>query len=430
MADAGREAAATSGRIESAGYRGLVLVMLLLVYTFNFIDRQILGILALPIKAEFQLTDTQLGLLSGIAFALFYTALGIPIAWLADRKSRTAIITVSLALWSLFTALCGVAGNFWQLFLARLGVGVGEAGGVAPTYALIADYFPRASRAKALAFYSLGIPIGSALGILLGGWIAATVDWRVAFISVGVAGLVLAPIFRLVVKEPVRGRFDPPQADAAAPPFRAVLSLLRRKPSFWLLAFGASCSSIVGYGMLFWTVSFFARTFDLPPITVSQIVGGITFVGGVAGVWAGGWLGDRLGASNPAAYGRVPALAYLIAVPFYVTGLLVHNLPVTILLFVVPVALALVWLGPVITAVQHLVPPSMRATASATFLFVNNLIGIGMGPLIIGFISDRLAPQFGSDALRYSILCVLVFYLLAAALMALASRHLAKDWND
>ncbi|WP_207796704.1 spinster family MFS transporter [Sphingomonas oleivorans] len=403
--------------------------MLLLVYTFNFIDRQIIGVLAIPIKTELGLSDTQLGALGGLAFALFYTALGIPIAWAADRRSRTWIMTVSLALWSAFTALCGVAGNFWQLFLCRLGVGVGEAGGVAPAYALISDYFPRESRARALAFYSFGIPIGSALGIFLGGWIASSVDWRTAFLTVGLAGVVLAPLFRLVVREPMRGRYDPPAARTEPAALGEVMATLARKPAFWLLAFGASSSSTVGYGLIFWLPSFFGRSFGLKLFDLSLFYGSIIFIGGMVGVWCGGWLGDRLGSRDPKYYALVPASAFVIAVPLYVAGVMAPAKELAFLLFLVPQALALMWLGPVLSAIQHLVPPNMRATASASFLFINNLIGIGFGTLFFGLVSDALAARFGDQSLRYAILIGLGFYLIAAALLALASRHLAKDWH-
>ena len=204
-------AEAVAGRstaVPAADGRGLALFMLVLVYTFNFIDRQIVGILAVPIKADLGLSDSQLGLMGGLAFALFYRGLGIPIAMLADRTSRTWIITIALALWSAMTAACGLAQNFWHLFLARLGVGVGEAGGVTPAYSLLMDYFPPGQRARAMSLYSFGIPIGSALGIVFGGVIASLIDWRYAFFIVGIAGVVLAPVFRLLVKEPERGRYD------------------------------------------------------------------------------------------------------------------------------------------------------------------------------------------------------------------------------
>jgi MFS family permease len=406
-----------------------VLFMLILVYTFNFIDRQIVGILAGPIKAELELSDTQLGMMGGLAFALFYTALGVPIGWLADRRSRTWIMTVALAAWSGFTALCGLAQNFTQLFLARMGVGVGEAGGVAPAYSLIADYFPSHSRARALGVYSFGIPVGSAAGILLGGWIASTVDWRTAFVTVGLAGLALAPIFRLAVREPARGRFDPPATRIAAPPIREVFRTLGRKPSFWLLAFGSGSCSILGYGLIFWLPSFFGRTYGLDLVEVSLFYGSIVLVGGVIGIWAGAWLGDRLGQAKRSAYARIPAIAFLLAAPCYAAGVMSDWLPLTYLLFIIPQALGLAWLGPVLSAVQHLAPPSMRTTASAIFLFINNLIGIGLGTLLFGLISDGLAPRFGDESLRYSILIGLVFYLVSATLFLLASRRLDRDWE-
>jgi MFS family permease len=229
---------------------------LVVVYTFNFIDRQIIGILAVPIKADLALSDAQLGVMGGLAFALFYTALGIPIAMLADRRSRTWIMTIALTLWSAMTAACGLATNFWQLFLARVGVGIGEAGGVAPAYSLISDYFPSQKRARALSIYSFGIPIGSALGIVFGGIIASKIDWRYAFFAVGIAGIVIAPIFKLTVAEPRRGQFDSGIAATSPPAFADILHKLSTKPSFWLMAFGASCSSMIGYGMFFWLPSF------------------------------------------------------------------------------------------------------------------------------------------------------------------------------
>ena len=229
-------------------YARYALGLLLLVYTFNFIDRIILGILVPPIKAELHLSDTELGLLGGTAFAIFYTALGVPIGWLADRFNRVWIMTIALALWSAFSAASGLAHSFVQLFMARLGVGIGEAGGVAPAYSLISDLFPSARRARALAIYSFGIPIGSAAGLLFGGLVASRVNWRAAFLVVGALGLVLAPLFRFAMHEPARGGLDTPAAVPRSPSPRAVVGVLARKTSFWWLSFGGACSSIMGYG--------------------------------------------------------------------------------------------------------------------------------------------------------------------------------------
>ena len=407
-----------------------VLLILLLAYIFNFIDRQIIGILAVPIKAELALTDTQLSLMGGIAFALFYSGLAIPIAWLADRRSRVNIIAISVALWSLFTAACGLAQNFWHLFLARMGVGIGEAGGVAPSYALVSDYFPKAKRARALAFFSLGIPIGSALGVFFGGWIASHLDWRSAFLIVGLAGLPAALLVRLGIGEPVRGGHDNAggEASAPAPPFSIVAGTLATTPSFWLLSFGAASGSILGYGLIFWLPSFFTRSFGLALDEVGWFYGSIVLVGGMAGTWLGGWLGDRTGPDRPAAYALIPAICFTVAAPIFAFGLFAPSLVAGWILFAVGQMLALAWLGPVIAAVQHIVPPNMRATASASFLFINNLIGIGFGIFFLGFMSDAMREAHGADSLLYSILYGLTFYLLSAAIYFVAATRLPKDW--
>ncbi len=414
----------------SPGYRAYVMCMLVLVYTFNFIDRQIVGILAIPIKADLGLSDTQLGLMGGLAFALFYTGLGIPVAMLADRRSRTWIMTWALAIWSAMTAACGLAQNFWQLFAARLGVGVGEAGGVAPAYSLVSDYFPPHQRARALSVYSFGIPIGSALGIFFGGVIASLIDWRFAFFAVGLAGLLLAPLFRLTVREPQRGQFDEPAARVEPASLPDIVGRLVHKPSFWLLSLGGACSSMVGYGLFFWLPSFFVRSYGLTLLDASLFFGAIVLIGGLIGIWAGGALADRFGKRSKSAYALVPALALLATVPFYIAGVLSPTLALSFFVLLVPTALGLVWLGPVIAAIQHLVQPNMRATASAIFLFINNLIGIGAGTVALGLLSDALQARFGDDALRYSILAGTVFYLAAAGFFMLAAARLERDWAD
>lgn len=265
-------------------YGRYVLGVLVLVYTFNFLDRVVLGMLVAPIKEGLHLNDTELGLLGGTAFALFYTALGIPVGRLADRLSRVRIMTVALALWSAATALCGLAHGFRALFLGRLLVGVGEAGGVAPAYSLLADYFPPRSLARAIAVYSIGIPLGSSLGYFFGGSLAHGIGWRAAFMALGFAGLALVPLLVGSVREPVRGRCD---AAAAAPspppPWREVIRKLAAKPSFWLLALGAGCASLMGYGLLFWLPSFFIRSHGLTLPEVARWLGSQLLIGGSAG---------------------------------------------------------------------------------------------------------------------------------------------------
>jgi len=418
-------ATATSPR-----YRRYVLAILVVVYTMNFLDRQILGILAAPIKKELDLTDGQLGLMGGLAFAMLYSTLGVPIAWLADRSSRRRIMAYALGMWSAFTALCGLAGNFWQLFLCRIGVGVGEAGGVAPAYSLISDYFPRERRARALAIYSLGIPIGSGLGILFGGLIAHAINWRAAFIIVGLAGLLLAPLFRYTVRDPARGGADGARAATAPAGFLDVVRVLCVKPSFWLIAFGAAASSVCGYGVAFWLPSFFQRSLHLTLVETSLFYGAITLVGGGLGIMAGGMLADRLGNRERSVYPRIPAIAFMIALPCFFLAVNTSWLPLAFVLFLIPAGLNLMWLGPVITAVQHLVPAHMRTTASAMFLLINNLLGIAVGYYYFGAVSDLLRDRFGAESLRYAIYSGLGFYLVASTLLLIASRTIKKDWLD
>jgi MFS family permease len=338
------------------------------------------------------------------------------------------IIAASVAVWSLFTAACGIAQYYAQLIVARMGVAVGEAGGIAPSYALISDFYPRQRRARALAFFSLGIPIGSALGVFFGGWLASALDWRTAFLIVGLLGLPAALLIKLFVPEPPRGQFDGAGESVAAPPLGQVAATLARTPSFWLLSFGAASGSILGYGLIFWLPSFFNRSFGLPLDQVGWFYGSIVLVGGVLGTWLGGIVGDRAGTSRPGAYALIPAVCFLITAPTFALGLFAPNLTIAWILFTVGQMLALAWLGPVISAVQHIVLPSMRATASASFLFINNLIGIAFGIYFLGWMSDRMKAAHGADSLQFSILYGLSFYLLAALFYLLAAGRLKRDF--
>lgn len=403
--------------------RRIALILLIVVYTLNFVDRQILSILKEPIAADLHLSDTDLGLLGGFAFALFYSLLAIPFAWLADRFSRVWIISAGLFLWSGFTAMCGMAGSFAVLFLARMGVGVGEAGGVAPAYSLIADWFPPRSRARALAAYSFGIPIGSALGVLFGGLVAKAVDWRFAFIAIGAFGVLLTPLFLWLVRDPPRQSTVVPQLGLAA-----VTRLAMDKPTFWLLAFGSGSSSLVAYGLMYWLPTFLARTLHMDIVARSQLLAAVLFIGGIAGMAAGGWLADRLGTRNKRAYALIPAAAFLVAAPLYALAIEATTPLQTFALLLLPYALALVWLGPVLTAVQHLAPASSRSTMSALFLLINNLVGLGIGPYFFGRVSDLLKPVHGEDSIKYAFLYGLGFYVIAAVLLYLASRRIARDW--
>jgi predicted MFS family arabinose efflux permease len=401
----------------------LVLTLLLLAYILNFLDRQMLGILAQPIKADLHLSDSQFGAIGGVAFALLYSALGIPLAYLADKTSRSAVVAGSLAVWSGFTALCGIAGGFGQLFLYRVGVGVGEAGGVAPSVALISDYFPPERRARAMAIYYLGVPIGLAGGTFIGAFIAHAVSWRAAFLVMGIAGLVLAPVLRLLVRDPVRTSGSGERA-----PIGQVFPILARKPAFWLLSFAASASSVCGYGLALWTPSVMMRSFGLDLLSTGKFLASLLLVGGCVGVFAGGWLADRLGGRDRGWYAKLPAIAWLLSIPAWGFGLFAPNLWVAWPLLLAGNAVNILWLSPVTTAVQHLVPRAMRSTAAASFLLINNLIGLGVGPWLMGRISDALKGTYGADALRDAAAGCLAFYLLAALLMFGATRSLKTSW--
>ena len=406
----------------------IVLVFLLLAYILNFLDRQLLSILAAPIKEDLQLSDTQFGAIAGLAFALMYSFAGVPLSYLADRTSRSKVIAGSLFVWSGFTALCGAAQGYWSLFLARLGVGLGEAGGVAPSYALIADYFPPEKRGRALGIYSMGVPIGLGSGVLAGAYIATYIHWQAAFFIMGGIGIVLVPLFLLAVKDPAK------TAQQSAEPkvgLSEVFAVVARKPSFWLMAFAASFSSVAGYGLANWIPSVLIRSYGMTLIGAGQFMGGLLLIGGALGVFAGGVLADRLGhGKDKKWYALLPALAWAITVPCYLFGLWTDNLWLAFLPLLIGNALNILWLGPVVTAIQNLVEPRMRATASSSPALINNLIGLGVGPLLIGAVSDSLRSTYGPDSLRYAAIAALAFYVMAAALALLASRFLSRDWVD
>jgi MFS family permease len=411
------------------GYGRLVLAMLLLVYTFNFLDRQILGILAKPIQDSLNLNDAQFGAIGGTAFAILYSVLGVPLALLADRIGKTRVIAGSLVVWSGFTALCGTAAGFWQLFLYRLGVGVGEAGGVAPSYALIADYFPIERRARALAIYSMGIPIGLGSGVLLGAYIAAAVNWQAAFFTVGIAGIVVAPIFLAVVRDKPK----PPPVPGQGSPL-SVLPILARKPAYWLLSISAGFSSMAGYGLALWAPKIIAVQFGWTApsqlVMVGQFMGALLLVGGSTGIFLGGVVSDRLGRIDRAWYARVPAIAWIITAPMFILGFMTPTPVLAWAILLIPNALNTLWLGPIITAAQHLAPSRMRAGTSGTFLLINNLLGLGIGPVAMGALSVALKGSYGDQSLRIAAMIGVCLYLVAAVLALLAIRPLKRGWVE
>ncbi|UDF03673.1 MFS transporter [Asticcacaulis sp. AND118] len=403
------------------------LVLLLIVYIFNFVDRQILSILAQPIKAELNLTDAQLGWLGGFAFAFVYTLVGIPAALIAQRVGRVRMIAGALIVWSAATAACGLASSWLILALGRFGVGIGEAGGVAPSQSLISDLYPPAHRARALAVFSLGVPLGSGLGIMFGGLLAATFDWRHAFMVVGLTGVLFAPIFYLGA----RGRER--QTAQAASPLASRLRRVAANPSLWLISLGASLSSVIGYGLMFWLPSVFMRSFKATLMSASFSFGLIVLIGGAIGILGGGLLADRLGARSPRAFVLIPAVAYLLCIPAYGLVLLdpgfAFDQAAGFALLIVAQALGLVWMGPVTASLHHVVEPEDRALASALFLFITNMIGLGFGSWIMGLISDYLSHNYAQEALRMAVSYGLGFYILGALCLAAAALRLHRDWR-
>lgn len=435
-----------SGRDVNHNSRRFALIMLIIVYTFNFIDRQIMGILAIPIQAELKVSDTTIGIMRGLSFALLYSTLAIPVAWLADHYHRVRIIGASLAIWSAFTAACGAAATPVQLFFARMGVGVGEAGGVAPAYSILSDYYPADKRARAIAIYSFGIPIGTAIGVVFGGVVATVLDWRTAFFVVGIAGLLLAPVFLLTVREPERQK----RRDTTAKrPLKEIYHIIRSKRSFWLMSFGAASSSIMAYGLFAWLPALLVRSYgdelqrDMPYIIPAWLIpadagpvlyasyfyAAIALIGGMIGLVIGGVLADKLGARHRGAYALIPSIAFLLTVPLYFAGLMSDSLLLLFFVLLVPTALGSAWLGPIMTAFQNIVPEDMRATTVASFLLINNLLGLALGDIILGALSDTLTVSYGDDSLRISILIGTAFYAVAAFFLLLASRTLPGDWE-
>ena len=416
---------------ESTRYRWTVLVMLTLVYTFNFIDRQILVILQEPIKADLGLSDAQLGLLTGFSFALVYVTAGIPIAWLADRANRRNIVAASLAFWSLMTAMSGLVQNYGQLLVARLGVGVGEAGGTPPAHSMISDYFPPSSRGTALSFYSMGIYIGVLFGFAAGGWIAENFGWRNAFFVIGIPGILYAFAVLWVVKEPKRGHFDPAGAGAPAQSsLSETMAGLRRRPTFWYLSVGCAFSAFVSYGNGNFMPSFLMRNHGLSLTEVGVILGLISGLSGATGTFLGGYMADRLATRDMRWYLWIPILGGLSAmIPAYYT-LLGENTTFIVAAMIPSQILSALYLGPCIATCHNLVSPGMRAMASAILYFVLNLIGLGLGPLTVGILSDFYAEPFGDDNLRYAMASVLTIGFLGVYFLWMGTRSLNRDLEE
>jgi len=420
-----REAAAAP---KSGGLYGWVVVaMLCVVYSFNYLDRQFLSVLAEPVKHALRLSDTQLGLLTGLMFALFYTAFGIPVAAIADRGHRTRIIAGACALWSLFTACCGLAGSFTTLALSRIGVGVGEAGGSPPAYSIISDYFAPASRGRALAVYSLGVPIGSMVGAASGGWIAAHFGWRAAFLALGAAGLVLAPIVLVVVREPRRGRLDGPAPVLVRPRIVDAIGAFLGRPKLLFTALSAGLTAFVGYAAQVWAPAFLMREKGMSLEQVALWYSLTIGISGVAGTWLSGFLVDRLGARRPSAYALAPGVAILICLPFFLAYLFAPSWPASLAFVAATSILAIMYLPAALAVVQNSVPAAQRATSGAFLLFVLNLIGLGGGPLYVGLLSDRFHTHLGAHALQAALMWLAPMFILAFVCQLAAAYFMERE---
>jgi MFS family permease len=413
------------------GYRYLVVAMLIIVYTLNFLDRQMISILAEPIRKDLSLTDTELGMLGGIFFAAFYTFFGIPVGWLADRTRRIWVMSGACALWSLFTMGCGAAANFTMLAVMRMGVGIGEAGGSPPSYSLISDYFPPKERATGLALYSLGVPLGSMLGAATGGWVAANYGWRMAFYAVGAPGILMALVLLLVVREPKRGGLDAfvTGKDAHEPPpplLKAVGSYFANR-TLLLVAISSGLSAFVGYAGLAWNPPFLMRVKGMTLTEVAAYYSLVLGITGVIGTFVAGWLADRLAQVDRRWYAWIPAIAFTLTIPFWLAILWAPTWQLTLLFIAGPALLNSMYLAPALAVVQNAVPPAMRTISGATLLFVLNLVGLGGGPVFVGRISDMAKPHYGANSLTigFAALIPVVVVTILAHLAAAAS--IARD---
>ncbi len=409
-------------------YRNYVLLLLMVVYIFNFIDRQILVILQESIKAELDLSDTQLGLLSGFSFAVFYVVCGIPIARWADRYNRVNIVSVSLALWSFMTAISGFAAGYLHLLAARIGVGVGEAGASPPSHSVISDYFPHEQRGRALSVYSMGIYIGILIGFLAGGWINQYFGWRVAFLVVGGPGILLAIVVKLTLREPLRGMTD--SGDHSAVPDGNMLADIRRiwsLKSFRYAAIAAGLNAFLGYGALNFMPSFAIRLYEVPVGVVGTWLALIAGLAGAAGVYAGGHLGDRLGQRDRRWAYWVPGAGTVVAGLLVVPMLLSNDQHVMWAIYTLITLSLSMFLGPTIAMAHALVGPRYRALASAMLFFVLNIIGLGLGPLTVGTVSDLLAPSYGVESIRWAIMTTGFVAIAGGLLYIFAARFLEEE---
>ena len=412
-------------------YSYFVVVFLAVVYTLNFLDRQIISILGKDISAELNLTKTQFGLLGGTSFALMYTTCGIAVAYLADRVSRKWIIALACAIWSVFTALCGTAQNFTQILLYRMGVGFGEAGGSPPSYSMISDYFPAARRGTALAIYSLGVPIGSMLGAFLGGKLALAYGWRTAFFVIGAPGVILAVLMLLVVREPKRGGLDALVDGATehppAPPILTAISAFFGNRTLVMTAISSAMSAFVGYAGLVWNPQFLEGVKQMAAADVATYYALALGVTGIIGTLVSGWLADKLGKKDRRWFAWIPAIAFALSIPFWFGLIWAPTWQIAMLFLLGPMLMNQAYLAPALTVAQNAVPPAQRTMTGAILLFILNIVGLGVGPVYVGWIADRMEPAHGDQALAYGFAGVIPFVILTVIAHLAAAVSIARD---
>jgi MFS family permease len=407
--------------------RYVFLAVLFLVSTSNVVDRQIIVVLLEPIKAEFGVSDTMLGILTGLSFALFYVSLGIPIARLADRGNRKLIIGVSLAVWSIFTALCGMAQNFWHLALARVGVGAGEAGAVPPAQSLLADYFPPEKRSLALAIFFMSAAAGNVLGLVVGGQVAEAYGWRYTFIIFASPGLLLVALVFFVLKEPRQQIMTVSNSDAGET-FTDAINILKSKPAFINSIVGMVLYYTVSYGALTFTISFITRNYDLSLSQASSYYGGIALAGALIGTPIGGLIADRLALKNLSWLAKIPAIGFIIVFPLSVIAFLSINVNAMFIFSAITLIILMASAPALFSCLHAVCGNKRRATAIAIAYFFANLVGVGMGPVITGALSDSLAATLGeAEGIRYALVIMSVLYLPAAFFMWKAAKTIADD---
>ncbi|MGE0387762.1 MAG: spinster family MFS transporter [Gammaproteobacteria bacterium] len=416
----------TRTRYDAPRYRTYVLAMLTLGYLFSSLDRFLVAILQEPIKNELKLTDTQLGLLTGFAFVIFYAGFGVVIARWADRGVRRSIVAWSIAVWSLMTAATGMARDFAQIFLARCGVGIGEGGASPASLSMLTDMYPPQQRASAIGIYMSGVPLGTLFGLALGGWLNEQIGWRNTFLVMGAAGLLLAPLFRFSIAEP-RRTGGPAAAVEPAPPLAEVAATLYHHPVFRHLALGPAFSAFATTAMVNWLPSYLIRAHGMGTAEIGLRLALASGVLAGIGTVAGGYLSDWTARRDPRRRLLIPTLGVFLAAPFIFATLMVDDGRTALALYLVPGLLMSLWLGPVHSINQGLVPNRMRATAAGIIVLVMNMIGVGLAPLVVGMLSDHLMPQHGVNGLRMAIMIVAgIGCALAALHFLLAMRAMAR----